>query len=298
MFVCLVGMEADEESKLADCCRRLLDISSEKYNLVFSIGMSNCYTDVAHLSTACFEATQAVKEHFIRGQHQLIPYHELTRTLDVPSSDRLALLNDLPAQTPQQQMQTIRRFIDGLKADCVPSLLAKSYCNSAVQLLMAGGARQVNMDDLFTITYLRTVDDYLAFMLHLLEPDPKALVPDTAESGAPVTELLQRIYTCIADSYDDCSFSLQDVATKLDLSSGYLSQYFKQQTGDTLTSYVADLRIRKACSLLESTTMPLQMVSESVGYYNLNSFIRRFKQITGLTPGEYRKTRQSSRSLP
>ena len=88
MFVCLVGMEADEESKLADCCRRLLDISSEKYNLVFSIGMSNCYTDVAHLSTACFEATQAVKEHFIRGQHQLIPYHELTRTLDVPSSDR------------------------------------------------------------------------------------------------------------------------------------------------------------------------------------------------------------------
>ena len=154
------------------------------------------------------------------------------------------------------------------------------------------------MDDLFTITYLRTVDDYLAFMLHLLEPDPKALVPDTAESGAPVTELLQRIYTCIADSYDDCSFSLQDVAAKLDLSSGYLSQYFKQQTGDTLTSYVADLRIRKACSLLESTTMPLQMVSESVGYYNLNSFIRRFKQITGLTPGEYRKTRQSSRSLP
>ena len=142
LFVCLVGMEADEESKLADCCRRLLDISSEKYNLVFSIGMSNCYTDVAHLSTACFEATQAVKEHFIRGQHQLIPYHELTRTLDVPSSDRLALLNDLPAQTPQQQMQTIRRFIDGLKADCVPSLLAKSYCNSAVQLLMAGGARR------------------------------------------------------------------------------------------------------------------------------------------------------------
>ncbi len=65
-----------------------------------------------------------------------------------------------------------------------------------------------------------------------------------------------------------------------------------EKTGDTLTSYVADLRIRKACSLLESTTMPLQMVSESVGYYNLNSFIRRFKQITGLTPGEYRKTRQ------
>ena len=114
-----------------------------------------------------------------------------------------------------------------------------------VQSIEISPAVTVADDDLCTITYLRTVDDYLAFMLHLLEPDPKALVPDTAESGAPVTELLQRIYTCIADSYDDCSFSLQDVAAKLDLSSGYLSQYFKQQTGDTLTSYVADLRIRK-----------------------------------------------------
>ena len=32
-----------------------------------------------------------------------------------------------------------------------------------------------------------------------------------------------------------------------------------------------------------------EMVAASVGYYNLNSFIRRFKQITGMTPGEYRK---------
>lgn len=291
MFVCLVGMEQGADALLPQRCRHLLDVCAEKHGLTFSIGASGCYEDINRLTTACFEATQAVREHFIRGRHQYIPYHEISRTLTA-QTNHLSSLSQLSGQTPQQQMQTIRRFVENLKADKVPALLAKSYCNSAVQLLISSAARPVNMEDMFTITYLRTADDYLAFMLHMLDPVPEIVTPADTPDSASLTELLQRIYTVIAECYDDCSFSIQDAADKLNLSSSYLSQYFKQQTGDTLTGYVASLRIRKACALLETTTMPLQMVSESVGYYNLNSFIRRFKQITGITPGEYRKTHQ------
>lgn len=289
MFVCLVGMEQGMEQELHQRCLRLLDVCAETHGLTFTIGASGCYDDIARLSTACFEATQAVREHFIRGRHQFIPYSELSRTLPA-QTNHLSRLSQLSGQTPQQQMQTIRSFVDSLKADRVPALLAKSYCNSAVQLLIASASRPVNMDDMFTITYLRTADDYLAFMLHMLDTEPES-VPD-ANQPAPVTELLGRIHACIAESFDDCNFSIQDAADQLGLSASYLSQYFKQQTGETLTGYVADLRIKKACTLLETTTMPLQMVSESVGYYNLNSFIRRFKQITGVTPGEYRRVHQ------
>lgn len=291
MFVCLVGMDEDAEASLPARCLRLLDVLAEKHGLTFSIGASNCYSDVAHLSTACFEATMAVREHFIRGRHQFIPYSELSRTLSA-QTNHLAILSQLSGQTPQQQMQSIRHFVEALKADRVPALLAKSYCNSAVQLLIANVARPVNLEDLFTITYLRTADDYLAFMLHMLDTKPEPVPTAEDSPDEPIAELLQRIYDCITESYDDCNFALQDVADKLGMSASYLSQYFKQQTGDTLTGYVASLRIRKACSLLATTSMPLQMVSESVGYYNLNSFIRRFKQITGMTPGEYRKTHQ------
>lgn len=292
MLVCLVGMEQDTEEQLAQRCLHMLDVCAEKYSLTFTIGASNCYQDINHLPAACFEATQAVREHFIRGRHQLIRYKELNRTLTLQTYDHLSSLSVLTNQTPAQQMHTIRRFVESLKEDRVPSLLAKSYCNSAVQLLMANSSQPVNLEDLFTITYLRTADDYLTFMLHMLAPEPESIPAGESVSEAPIAELLRKIYTCITENYDDCNFSIQDAADKLGLSSSYLSQYFKQQTGETLTGYVADLRIRKAQSLLETTTMPLQMVSESVGYYNLNSFIRRFKQITGMTPGEYRKLHQ------
>lgn len=290
MLVCLAGMNAGQEALFAQRCMQLIDVCAEKHGLTVSIGASNCYDDIARLSAACFEATQAVREHFIRGRHQFIRYQELSRTLTT-DTNQLSILSQLAGQTPQQQMQTVRTFVEALKADRVPALLAKSYCNSAVQLLIANSSQPVNMEDMFTITYLRTADDYLSFMLHMLDTGTESAPADAAQPE-PMTELLERIYACISESYDDCSFSIQDAADKLGMSASYLSQYFKQQTGTTLTGYVADLRIRKACTLLETTTMPVQMISESVGYYNQNSFIRRFKQITGVTPGEYRRVHQ------
>jgi len=290
-IVCMVSMNEGAEAELTRRCQHLLETCLERYGLSITIGMSAPSQDVKRITAACFEATQAVREHFIRGRHQLIRYSELRRTLP-EQSEHLNMLSGLTSQTPQQQRQTVEHFVALLKEEKIPSLLAKSYCNSAVQQLISSASAQVDMEDLFTITYLRTADDYLAFMLHLLDADPEPIPTPVQSPEEPLPELLSRIYAYIGENYDDCSFSIQETADQLELSGSYLSQYFKQQTGDTLTGYVADLRIRKACTLLETTTMPLQMISESVGYYNQNSFIRRFKQITGVTPGEYRRTHQ------
>lgn len=291
MIVCLVGMDEGCEADLHARCLQLLESCAQEHGLSFTIGMSDARTDVAQITAACFEATQAVREHFIRGRHQLIRYSELDRTMDAQEYG-LSHLRELPGKTPRQQAELLRSFVDTLKERKVPALLAKSYCNSAVQVLMSAIGGAVSMDDLFTISYLRTADDYLAFMLHMLGTEDESAAETSDAPQEPVPELLGRIYSCIGESFDDCNFSIQEAADKLGLSGSYLSQYFKQQTGDTLTAYVASLRIRKACSLLETTAMPLQMISESVGYYNQNSFIRRFKQITGMTPGEYRRTHQ------
>lgn len=296
-IVCLVGFTPDGADGLHSRCLALLDALAHE-GLSFTIGMSDVRSDVSQMTEACFEATQAVREHFIRGRHQLICYSELDRTLTAPddpsaSGSIMQELRDLPRMTRPQQRDALHAFIARLKQERVPALLAKSYCNSAVQALMAACGGAVNMDDLFTISYLRTADDYLTFMLHMLEENEETpAAEEPGEEAAPVPELLGRIYACIAERFDDCNFSIQEVADSLGLSGSYLSQYFKQQTGDTLTAHVASLRIRKACTLLETTAMPLQMISESVGYYNQNSFIRRFKQITGVTPGEYRRAHQ------
>lgn len=291
VIVCLIGLDEGREADLYERCQTLLAECQQEYALSFTIGMSGCYHSIERISAACFEATQAMREYFIQGRHQVIRYQNLDKLVSAPAS-LLSDIQALPAQTPQQQAETVRHLVETLKADKVPALLAKSYCNSAAQQLVTATDKAVNMEDLFTFSYLRTADDYLAFMLHLIQPTTEAPSEEAAIADKPMNEQLSRICAYLNEHYNDCSFSLQEAADNLGLSSSYLSQYFKQQTGENLTTYIADLRVRKACFLLESTTMPLQMVSESVGYYNQNSFIRRFKQIVGVTPGEYRRSHQ------
>ena len=79
------------------------------------------------------------------------------------------------------------------------------------------------------------------------------------------------------------------MAEYFDMSLPHLSQYFKGQMGVNLLDYVTELRMEKAKALLCSTNMVLADVALAVGYYNVNSFSRRFKQVVGVTPGEYRK---------
>ena len=57
----------------------------------------------------------------------------------------------------------------------------------------------------------------------------------------------------------------------------------------TILDYITLLRIEKAKKLIENSGESIQYISEQVGYINVSSFIRRFKQVTGKTPGEFRK---------
>lgn len=84
-------------------------------------------------------------------------------------------------------------------------------------------------------------------------------------------------------------FSTTFMAEEFEMSLSYLSKYFKKYVGKNLSDYVMELKIEKAKELLRNEDMPIKDIAEKVGYYSVNSFNRRFKQITGHTPGEYRE---------
>ena len=124
----------------------------------------------------------------------------------------------------------------------------------------------------------------------LLEPINEILeiIENIDENSVPRLSV-NEIKLCIDTNYTDYSFSLQLVADKFGVSLSYLSQFFKEKTGSTVLEYITNLKMNRAKELLLSTSLPLKDVAEQIGYVNVSSFIRRFKQVTGMTPGEYKK---------
>jgi AraC-like DNA-binding protein len=106
-----------------------------------------------------------------------------------------------------------------------------------------------------------------------------------------VERVLTFIHTRLAEPLDRAA-----VAAEAHLSMGAFSRFFKLRTGKTLPQYVNELRVGRACSLLANEQLKVTDLALECGFQNLANFNRRFRQITGLTPRDYR--RQLQRNAP
>lgn len=81
---------------------------------------------------------------------------------------------------------------------------------------------------------------------------------------------------------------LQQLAQRFAMSGRTLIRRFKSATGDTPMAWLQKLRIDKAKNLLETTMMPLEQLTQQVGYEDVSSFRKLFQQYTQMTPKAYR----------
>ena len=102
----------------------------------------------------------------------------------------------------------------------------------------------------------------------------------------PIQRVMEYINLHLGDH-----ISNDDLAANASMSISHLSKVFKKETGGTMTEYIALMRCKKAAGLLKKTDLPVQEISNYVGYSDNNYFVKVFKKIYDLTPSEYRKTR-------
>lgn len=101
-------------------------------------------------------------------------------------------------------------------------------------------------------------------------------------------ERVQWIRKYVTENCFDPDFSIYTTAEYFSLTPSNLSHYFKNLTGESISDYVQALRRAEACRLLTQTDLSVQEIGQRVGMLNVSSFIRSFKQQTGMTPGQYR----------
>ena len=64
---------------------------------------------------------------------------------------------------------------------------------------------------------------------------------------------------------------------------------FQRETGIPPISYLARLKIQKACQYIELSDLKLQDISLALGFEDPAYFSRSFTRIMGMSPSEYRK---------
>ena len=99
--------------------------------------------------------------------------------------------------------------------------------------------------------------------------------------------IVAKVKDIVEANYMDSNLNLGMIAEKINRNSKYISKVFKDETGEGILDYINVLRIRKAQQILLAKRVPVEELSEMVGYASARTFRRSFMKITGMTPGAY-----------
>lgn len=110
---------------------------------------------------------------------------------------------------------------------------------------------------------------------------------DRKDSQLYAEKLFEAIKAFISTHLD--TITMDDLINNFHFQSNYFNNLIKKHTGMTYSQYVIYQRIERAKQLLYSTELSIEEIMWLIGYNNKGFFYRKFQELVGMSPKEYRQ---------
>jgi len=102
-------------------------------------------------------------------------------------------------------------------------------------------------------------------------------------------EMVDKMLDHIYQNYQK-DLSVQELADLCHINYNYAGQLFRNETGETINSFLVRIRMNKASELLKNTNLSIADVAFEAGYPDYFYFAKIFKKHWGTTPSIYRSS--------
>lgn len=277
-------MELSQQVETKELKGLLIGISGEGHN---PEELSSCYKEASRALQYIFLYPQAGFmdfDHVREGRLSFSdPDEELRKLLNVLGTDR------------EKEMKYL-----------LTSIFRTEYLNQLDLTYLEGVGRSINervLDEVFRVhgeasvevlKLYRTVGnmynyrnfhDYYRALEHLLISVNNYIV-GVRSAHTENVDLEEALAYIEANYFRPLNMAM--VSNHVSLNYSYFSEAFKVYTGESFVIYLKKVRIRHAKELLAEVSSKLADVSEAVGFENYKQFVRVFKELEGISPGEYR----------
>lgn len=268
--VVLLAYRGQQDEQVAENLHRLADAK-------MLMGLSNVGEDMRQIPLMTLQAVFALNRQILTSGR----VHEYAV---IASSQQLL-------SPPEENRETDISMLMQAISEQHPIETDKAY------RLLAGLMRFLDENPAYASGYIACLPAFLEPLACVQEnraADLTVLGPVLEKHARPLADepVLTQMRRYIEMHYMESEFSFKNMASDFSMSESGLSNYFKKHCGQSLMDYLTDLRIHQAINLLDNTDISIQDIGALVGYINPNSFIRRFKQLKQMTPGEYRRSRR------
>lgn len=237
-------------------------------SFVEALVVANEFTSGIH----CFETeTDGGSVHYnAREMEQAMLYHAIEQG---DSEVALRTLESMVAQIRENGSMLIMQY----QCFDIANMLIKTAGQMAYAILHA---------DLQLLGDPKDMDRFLETAKRL----SASLCRHSAERKEQQRNLLDtEIIRYVNQEFRSNDLSLEQTAAHFDLSVSHLSRLFKQITGRTFVQYVTQLRMDAIKEALAATDHQIKDIVTGAGYIDVASFVRKFRTLEGMTPGQYRQ---------
>ncbi|MGO3346590.1 MAG: helix-turn-helix domain-containing protein [Marinomonas sp.] len=114
------------------------------------------------------------------------------------------------------------------------------------------------------------------------------------KSNEALQHKINTVVDYVSQNYNQ-DINLSSAASLINMSDSHFSRFFRKATGNRFIEFVNRVRISRACNLLTETDQQIANICFQVGFNNVANFNRRFHELKGITPRDFRS--QSSKRI-
>ena len=142
--------------------------------------------------------------------------------------------------------------------------------------------------------YYRAADTDMARLLHRMIEKMIEISCPSSDSCYPLrgAELARAVRDYLAANCGK-RITIEELSKKFLINTSALKETFKAAYGKPIAAYMKEYRIRRAAELLRTTDMSIAAAAKQSGYETQGKFAKAFKDIFGVLPSEYKKSKTS-----
>lgn len=305
----MVASGLEDEGELRTYYYGLCDLIKSKVmeflKVSISIGISSPFEQTSYVVRAYNESLEALKRRVYLGSGMIIHYGDTE-----PGLSNMAAAAYTQIKWTEDQLIQALSLGDTEKAtdwfDTYVSELSESNLSSkeypVFMMQLVSRIYQIVQEKGGTVHHvlgerasyarlmrLNAVDDIAAwFKRDLIQPVGLFLA---GLEDSQYVSIANKIIQLIKEGYSR-DMTLEGCAEEMKFHPVYLGRVFKRETGMTFSEYLVNYRMTLAKEWLENTNMKVSDISDRLNYSNTTAFIRSFRKVVGITPGQFRTNQQ------
>lgn len=282
----------------ADYLRK--EVTKAAPDVKLATASSDILEGLKNLGQCCRQAAEAMELKYIKGINENLKYRE-RKVCEEKADLNFFLDTDLVSPVKYGERALLDQKLDELKEKLLGAgvesylylqfLVGNIYSNLIRELGEAGiYIEEVFVDPVGEYRQMAESSTIHAAM-DSLSRNLKRICSFVSEQKSgkyslPVYKAMQYIQA----KYMDAGLSMDVVAAAVHLSAGHFSTIFKQETGQTFTDYLIQIRMERAKELILNPAIKIYEAAAMSGYDNIPYFSTAFKRYTGSSPSEYKKS--------